>query len=44
MPAGDCATTDVTEAIESVLEQGMKTEDVPAVKSEDRGSVVGVGK
>ena len=44
MPAGDCATTDVTEAIESVLEQGMKTEDVLAVKSEDRGSVVGVGK
>ena len=40
MPAGDCATTDATEAMGSVLVQGMETEDVPAVKSEDTGSVV----
>lgn len=44
MPAGDCATTDVSEAIWSVLEQGLDTVDVLAVKSEDRGSVVVVGK
>ena len=40
MPAGDCATTDATEAMGSVLVQGMETEDVSAVKSEDTGSVV----
>ena len=44
MPAGDCATTDVTEAIGSVLVQGMERVDVLAVKREERGSAVVVGK
>ena len=44
MPAGDCATTDDTEAIGSVREKGTETVDVLAVKSEDRGSVVVVGE
>lgn len=44
MPSGDCATTDITEAIGTVPEQWMETVDELAVKSEDRGSVVVVGK